>query len=167
MALVSSSTATVSRISAEFRKLEKSDPLLQENPRRWVLFPIQYHSIYEMYKKHEASFWTAEEIDLAQDAKECLTELFFVVCRPSERGRKGGGAQTCAEAALFMQRFAKYWLALRPEVPWMNPRGCARRAWPKSTVHLHMAFRSPHPVGCTGSSSAGSHGRALYECESG
>merc|ERR1719188_2517696 len=64
------SSLTVSRVSAEFRKLEKSDPLLQENPRRWVLFPIQYHSIYEMYKKHEASFWTAEEIDLAQDSKD-------------------------------------------------------------------------------------------------
>merc|ERR1712190_21798 len=61
---------TVSRVSAEIRELEKSDPLLRENPRRWVLFPIQYHGIYEMYKKHEASFWTAEEIDLAQDAKD-------------------------------------------------------------------------------------------------
>jgi len=64
------SSATVSRISAEFRELEKTDPLLMENPRRWVLFPIQYPSIYEMYKKHEASFWTAEEIDLAQDGKD-------------------------------------------------------------------------------------------------
>jgi len=63
-------SATVSRISAELRELEKSDPLLQENPRRWVLFPIQYPSVYEMYKKHEASFWTAEEIDLAQDGKD-------------------------------------------------------------------------------------------------
>jgi len=69
-------SATVSRISAELRELEKSDPLLQENPRRWVLFPIQYPSVYEMYKKHEASFWTAEEIDLAQDGKDwdTLTE---------------------------------------------------------------------------------------------
>merc|ERR1719372_10024 len=63
-------TAPVSRISAEFKELEKADPLLKENPRRWVLFPIEYPAIYEMYKKHEASFWTAEEIDLAQDAKD-------------------------------------------------------------------------------------------------
>jgi len=68
-----SASSTVSRVSAEFRELEKSDPLLKENPRRWVLFPIQYPSIYEMYKKHEASFWTAEEIDLAQDAKDWET----------------------------------------------------------------------------------------------
>merc|ERR1719413_83811 len=66
----SPSAAPVSRVSAEFRELEKSDPLLKENPRRWVLFPIEYPAIYEMYKKHEASFWTAEEIDLAQDGKD-------------------------------------------------------------------------------------------------
>jgi len=57
-------------ISAKYRELEKSDPLLMENPRRWVLFPIQYPAFYEMYKKHEASFWTAEEIDLAQDNRD-------------------------------------------------------------------------------------------------
>merc|ERR1711870_17698 len=39
-------------------------------PQRWVLFPIQYPALFEMYKKHEASFWTAEEIDLAGDAKD-------------------------------------------------------------------------------------------------
>jgi len=68
--------APISRISAEYRELEKSDPLLKENPRRWVLLPIQYPAVFEMYKKHEASFWTAEEIDLAQDTKdwERLTE---------------------------------------------------------------------------------------------
>jgi len=65
--------APLSRVSAELKELEKSDPLLMENPRRWVLFPIQYPAIYEMYKKHEASFWTAEEIDLAQDSKDWET----------------------------------------------------------------------------------------------
>jgi len=35
-----------------------------------VLFPIKYHSIYDMYKKHLASFWTADEIDLYQDLKD-------------------------------------------------------------------------------------------------
>jgi len=59
-----------SRISAEYKELEKSDPLLSENPQRWVLFPIQYPNVYDMYKKHEASFWTAEEIDLAQDSRD-------------------------------------------------------------------------------------------------
>merc|ERR1711988_1059505 len=57
-------------ISKQYRKLEKSDPLLMDNPRRWVMFPIQYPAVWEMYKKHEASFWTAEEIDLSQDNKD-------------------------------------------------------------------------------------------------
>jgi len=41
--------------------------LLKENENRWVMFPIQHPKIWEMYKQHEASFWTAEEIDLSQD----------------------------------------------------------------------------------------------------
>merc|ERR1739848_734408 len=59
-----------SRISAEFRELEKSEVLLRDNPRRWVMFPIQHPEIWEMYKKHEASFWTAKEIDLSQDVRD-------------------------------------------------------------------------------------------------
>jgi len=62
--------AAKSRVSEEFKELEKSDHLLKENPNRWVMFPIQYPQIWEMYKKHEASFWTAEEIDLSQDTKD-------------------------------------------------------------------------------------------------
>merc|ERR1719443_1260218 len=59
-----------SRISTKFKELEKEDPMLKENPNRWVMFPIQHPDIWEMYKKHEASFWTAEEIDLSQDTKD-------------------------------------------------------------------------------------------------
>jgi ribonucleoside-diphosphate reductase subunit M2 len=62
--------APLSLISKEYRELEKSDPLLMDNPHRWVMFPIQYPEVWEMYKKHEASFWTAEEIDLSQDLKD-------------------------------------------------------------------------------------------------
>lgn len=46
------------------------EPLLVEDPFRFVLFPIEHDDIWEMYKKHEASFWTAEEIDLGQDLKD-------------------------------------------------------------------------------------------------
>jgi len=46
------------------------EPLLVENPRRFVLFPIQNNEVWDMYKKAEASFWTAEEIDLASDMKD-------------------------------------------------------------------------------------------------
>ena len=44
--------------------------LLQENKERFVLLPIKYPEIWKMYKSHEASFWTAEEIDLSPDLKD-------------------------------------------------------------------------------------------------
>lgn len=44
--------------------------LLKDNKDRFVILPINYPAIWEMYKKHEASFWTAEEIDLSGDAKD-------------------------------------------------------------------------------------------------
>mmetsp|Transcript_8392 Transcript_8392/g.19203 ORF Transcript_8392/g.19203 Transcript_8392/m.19203 type:complete len:375 (-) Transcript_8392:222-1346(-) len=58
----------------EFKKLEmsgklKPEPLLMEDKSRFVLFPIKQPDIWDMYKKAEASFWTAEEIDLSDDAK--------------------------------------------------------------------------------------------------
>ncbi|XP_054707988.1 ribonucleoside-diphosphate reductase subunit M2-like [Uloborus diversus] len=43
------------------------EPLLRDNPRRFVIFPIEYQDIWQMYKKAEASFWTAEEVDLSKD----------------------------------------------------------------------------------------------------
>jgi len=46
---------------------EQEEPLLKENPNRFVLFPIKYNEIWKFYKKQVANFWTAEEIDLAQD----------------------------------------------------------------------------------------------------
>ena len=44
--------------------------LLKENKDRFVILPINYPKVWEMYKKHEASFWTAEEIDLGGDLKD-------------------------------------------------------------------------------------------------
>jgi len=43
------------------------EPILIENKNRFVLFPIQHDDIWSFYKKAEASFWTAEEIDLSPD----------------------------------------------------------------------------------------------------
>lgn len=43
------------------------EPILKENPGRFVLFPIEHDEIWKMYKTAEASFWTTEEIDLSQD----------------------------------------------------------------------------------------------------
>lgn len=45
----------------------QDEPILSKQNNRFTLFPIQYPAAYEFYKNHEASFWTAEEIDLQQD----------------------------------------------------------------------------------------------------
>ena len=52
------------------------EPILQENPNRFVIFPIEHNDIWEFYKTHQAAFWTAEEIDLTNDIRdwEKLTE---------------------------------------------------------------------------------------------
>lgn len=51
------------------------EPILTENPNRFVIFPIQHHDLWDFYKKSEASFWTAEEIDLAADLTDWRTKL--------------------------------------------------------------------------------------------
>lgn len=51
------------------------EPLLKENKDRFVLFPIKHDDIWQYYKKAEASFWTAEEIDLHQDLTDWNDKL--------------------------------------------------------------------------------------------
>jgi ribonucleoside-diphosphate reductase beta chain len=51
------------------------EPILESNNNRFVLFPIQYDDIWSFYKKAEASFWTAEEIDLSQDLTDWESKL--------------------------------------------------------------------------------------------
>ena len=51
------------------------EPLLEENPGRFVLFPIQHDDIWKFYKQSEACFWTAEEIDLQQDLTDWTSKL--------------------------------------------------------------------------------------------
>lgn len=53
----------------------QNEPLLQENNERFVLFPIKHNDIWKMYKDAEASFWTAEEIDLTADMKNWDKDL--------------------------------------------------------------------------------------------
>lgn len=52
-----------------------TEPILVENKDRFVLFPIKYNDIWEFYKKSEASFWTAEEIDLSNDITDWNNKL--------------------------------------------------------------------------------------------
>jgi len=54
---------------------EQNEPILETNNGRFVLFPIQHDDIWNFYKKAEASFWTAEEIDLAADIIDWETKL--------------------------------------------------------------------------------------------
>lgn len=51
------------------------EPILKDNKDRFVIFPIKHHDIWNWYKKSEASFWTAEEIDLQQDMTDWNTRL--------------------------------------------------------------------------------------------
>ncbi|KLO03816.1 ribonucleotide reductase, partial [Schizopora paradoxa] len=54
---------------------EGDEPLLSQTRKRFVLFPIQYPDIWNMYKKAEASFWTAEEMDLSKDMADWQHKL--------------------------------------------------------------------------------------------
>ena len=45
----------------------EKDPLLSEDLKRYVIFPIKRDDVWKMYKKAEANFWTAEELDLSKD----------------------------------------------------------------------------------------------------
>ena len=60
-------------LKGDENKINESDqqePLLRENPQRFVLFPIQHKKIWKFYKKALASFWTSEEIDLRPDWRD-------------------------------------------------------------------------------------------------
>jgi len=46
---------------------KETEPLLRDNPGRFVILPIKYREIWDMYKKAVASFWTIEEVDLSRD----------------------------------------------------------------------------------------------------
>jgi ribonucleoside-diphosphate reductase subunit M2 len=53
----------------------EDEPILQPNPSRFVLFPIKYPDIWNMYKKAEASFWTIAEVDLSKDPDDWWNRL--------------------------------------------------------------------------------------------
>lgn len=52
-----------------------TEPLLIENKDRFVIFPIQHNDIWQFYKNAEASFWTAEEVDLSPDLHDWQNKL--------------------------------------------------------------------------------------------
>ncbi|MQL91012.1 hypothetical protein Taro_023615 [Colocasia esculenta] len=58
---------------AEEEVAEGGEPILEEKNQRFCMFPVKYRQLWEMYKKAEASFWTAEEVDLSQDVQHWET----------------------------------------------------------------------------------------------
>ena len=47
--------------------MKKQEHILEENPNRFVIFPLKYRDIWEKYKQAQMSNWTAEEIELGPD----------------------------------------------------------------------------------------------------
>lgn len=60
----------------------EDEPLLRENPNRFVMFPIKYFDIWQYYKKAVASMWVVEEVDLSKDTPDWRKmndgERFFI-----------------------------------------------------------------------------------------
>ena len=59
-----------------------NEPLLNPDDNRFVMFPIKYDDVWQMYKKQVDCFWRAEEIDLSKDLAHWETlshdEKFFL-----------------------------------------------------------------------------------------
>ncbi|KAL7599125.1 hypothetical protein Lser_V15G23435 [Lactuca serriola] len=53
-----------------FNGEEEEEPILMEQNQRFCMFPVKYHQLWEMYKKAQASIWTAEEVDLSLDIQQ-------------------------------------------------------------------------------------------------
>lgn len=53
----------------------QTEPILRDNKDRFVIFPIKHDDIWQFYKKAEASFWTAEEVDLSPDMNDWNNKL--------------------------------------------------------------------------------------------
>ena len=58
------------------------EPLLTENPNRFVMFPIEHDDIWKSYKQMMDCFWRAEEIDFSKDMSHWVTlnseEQYFI-----------------------------------------------------------------------------------------
>lgn len=68
-------TVDIDAVLPENTVVAHEEPILTDNPDRFVLFPIQHDDIWKFYKDSEASFWTAEEIDLSQDLTDWENKL--------------------------------------------------------------------------------------------
>lgn len=64
------SPAVEREMAGEIEEGAEREPILEESDQRFVIFPIQYHDIWNMYKNAVASFWTVEEVDLSGDLND-------------------------------------------------------------------------------------------------
>ena len=64
------------------REEEMEEEILKPNPNRFVILPLRFIDVWIMYKLHEASVWTVEEIDFSQDMQDWVKltsdEQFFL-----------------------------------------------------------------------------------------
>ncbi len=60
----------------------QNEPLLTENPNRYVMFPIEHDDIWKSYKTMVDCFWRSEEIDFSKDMAHWITlnedEQYFI-----------------------------------------------------------------------------------------
>lgn len=64
------------RLAAEELKRKRSDVpdvFRADSAQRYTLFPIRYQRLWKLFKQHQSSFWTAEEIDLEQDTRDWIS----------------------------------------------------------------------------------------------
>ena len=75
----------IKNVKKDITKSEKpmndfsNEPLLKENPGRFVILPIKYDDIWRMYKQAQSSFWTAEEVDL-EKVSLLLLVVWSLIC---------------------------------------------------------------------------------------
>ena len=67
------SPAPAEEKAVEAKAEETQEPMLKENPNRFVIFPIEHADIWAKYKQHMSVFWIPEEIDLSKDMKDWVT----------------------------------------------------------------------------------------------
>ena len=115
--------------------------LLRENKGRFVLFPIKQADIWHMYKKHEASFWTAEEIDLSQDGKDWAT-----LSANDQHFIKHVLAFFAASDGIVLENLAEKFITevQLPEARWsqQQPHHSSQRHSPLTHTRLHCVDRS-------------------------
>uniref|UniRef100_A0A6C0FAY8 Uncharacterized protein n=1 Tax=viral metagenome TaxID=1070528 RepID=A0A6C0FAY8_9ZZZZ len=63
------------QVNETLPQYNSDEPLLSEEEKRYVIFPINHDEIWKMYKKAEANFWTTEELDLSKDLKDFNNKL--------------------------------------------------------------------------------------------